>query len=145
MDSIASRSVALFSIHPTYARLLLDGSKRVEFRKTRIPDDLKYVVIYATSPVKRVVGYFSVAKVVISSPTLIWQRYGQVGGITEADFATYYAERKSAVAIEVAQMNRLDLPQLLSAIDKRLVPPQSFQYLAPSVLQHFSKLARRAA
>ncbi len=36
MDSGDSPTIALFSIHPVYAKAILDGSKKVEFRKTGI-------------------------------------------------------------------------------------------------------------
>lgn len=145
MDSIASRSVALFSIHPFYAELLLEGTKLVEFRRTRVPNDLKYVVIYATAPVQRIVGFFSVAKVVNSSPTMVWQRYAEVGGITESEFFKYYADRQTAIAIEVGRMNCLERPLLLSSLDEDLVPPQSFQYLNPSIITELQTAVRKAS
>lgn len=61
MASTAPRAVVLLPIKPRYATRIMDGSKRVEFRRRpfgRVPE---WVVIYASAPVKQVVGLFALA------------------------------------------------------------------------------------
>ena len=51
LASQPDRRIALMSIRPQFAAAILDGSKRVEFRKRPLAADIGTVVIYATKPV----------------------------------------------------------------------------------------------
>lgn len=134
MDKGNDRTVALLSIHPIYADRLLQGSKCVELRKTKFKSEVEYVIIYATAPVKKVVGYFEVDRVVVDSPAAIWQQYRPVAGIEEEDFQTYYQSSSYAVAIEVGKMFPLSSPLPLSILGEEVRAPQSFRYFsAPAV------------
>lgn len=139
MDTKQNRTVALLSIHPAYAERLLEGSKCVELRKTRLAREIDYVIIYSTSPVQKVVGYFSVAKVAIGLPKAIWSEYKHVAGIESRDFIQYYEGAKQAVAIEVEQMHKLSCPVPLSVLGAGLKPPQSFQYLDISTIERLNE------
>ncbi len=48
--------VAFMPIKPIYAEKLIKGEKKYEFRKTAIRSDLSHIIIYATSPVKKIIG-----------------------------------------------------------------------------------------
>lgn len=135
MAKTDDRTVALLSIHPIYATRLLEGSKRVELRKTKFSCDVEYVIIYATAPVKKVVGYFEVEKVVVDSPAAIWNQYKTVAGIERKDFKAYYQTSSQAIAIEVAKMFALDQPQLLSILGEGVKAPQSFQYFSTPAVE----------
>lgn len=134
MDSSTNRSVALLSIHPEYVKRILNGSKRVEFRKTRISSELKYVVIYCTSPIKRIVAFFKVAAVVDGAPGSIWNQYRKVAGVPYAFYKDYFGNSHHAVAIEVEEVFPLASPIRLRDLDDMLSPPQSFQYLPESYI-----------
>ena len=138
---VVDRTVALLSIHPIYANFLLEGSKCVELRKTKISRDVRYIVIYSTSPVKKIVGYFSVAQIVIDSPSSIWSQYQEIAGINQINFYNYYKNAKQAVAIEVEHMYQLCNPVPLSILGKKLKPPQSFQYFDISSIKTLSNHA----
>lgn len=48
----------ILSIHPKWAKLIYEGCKKFEWRKSR-PKDLDITVfIYETTPVKKITGYF---------------------------------------------------------------------------------------
>ena len=114
------------SIWPEYAEQILAGVKTVEFRKKPIKADK--VLIYATSPVKKVVGKFTIVEQVVSSPEELWRQYGQYGGIDEKDFFTYYSATDSGAALLIGDVVRF--PQSLNLASCGLLrPPQSFQYL----------------
>ena len=72
MASQPTRTVALMSIHPRYAGLILNGRKRVEFRRTRIRGSVSHVLIYETAPVQCVTGFFEVAGVDEAEPQAIF-------------------------------------------------------------------------
>ncbi len=52
MDSIEVGCIALMSIHPQYANAIVEGTKRVEFRKRPLARNVTHVIVYATAPVK---------------------------------------------------------------------------------------------
>jgi predicted transcriptional regulator len=135
MDKRVNRTVALLSIHPVYANRLLDETKGVELRRTKFSKDVDFIVIYSTSPVKKVVGYFSISQIAIDSPAVIWSKYQQLAGIKRTDFRSYYDGAKHAVAIEVDKMYPLQYPAPLSILGEEIKPPQSFQYLDHSSIE----------
>ena len=57
MADQSSGRIILMSIHPEYAEALLDGTKTVELRKSPVAGDISHIVIYATAPVQRVLGW----------------------------------------------------------------------------------------
>jgi predicted transcriptional regulator len=136
-----NRAIALLAIHPRYADAILSGAKLVEFRKLPFRRDVSHVVIYCTSPVMRVVAVFEVGGVQQASPTELWKRYANVGGIERDAFARYFANRTMAVALEVARAWRLREPITLSQLRRGLTAPQSYCYLDPSSVAR----VRRAA
>ncbi|HEY3548523.1 MAG TPA: ASCH domain-containing protein [Propionicimonas sp.] len=117
------------SIHPQYAERLLDGSKRVEFRKRPLAPDVTTVLIYATMPVGQLVGAFEIDGYDISSPSAVWETHKSHAGITRSDFRRYFSGHRRAVGILVRDARRLDRPLPLSELDDTLRPPQSFRYL----------------
>ena len=131
--------VALLSIKPQYAQAILDGSKKVEFRKSNFRRTISHIVIYATAPVMRVIGWFKPGKVRVSSPSQLWRRFSSVGGIVRQDFDRYYANAESGVAIGVNSPKRFkrDLP--LSAVTAS-PPPQNYIYLPQAALRQIEQL-----
>lgn len=124
--------VALLSIKPIYANAILDGKKKVEFRKRAFKRQVSHVVIYATTPVQRVVGWFKTKRLEQMSPSALWKRFATVGGISKDDFNTYYNGSESGVAIHVDHPRRLANPISIKRI-KISVAPQSYAYLSLTI------------
>lgn len=120
--------VALLSIHPEHAHAILDGRKRVEFRKRRFAPSVEIVLLYATSPTRKVVGYFQIAEQDLASPSCIWRRHGARGAVSRALFRGYFSDSAEAVAVLIQKAIALSAPLNLRdlGIDKA---PQSFQYI----------------
>jgi predicted transcriptional regulator len=116
------------SIRPQFASAILDGSKKVEFRKRALAEDIRRVVIYTTSPVQAVVGEFTVANQVIASPKALWRRYSKVAGIDRASFFEYFDGTTDAVGIIIDSVLEYETPLLLDDIEPGSTPPQSFMY-----------------
>ncbi len=133
MDSSTGRA-ALISLHPEFAERILSGSKRVEFRRTRFSCPVETVVIYATAPIQRVVGFFDVETFDADRPAALWRRYGAVAGIDARRFAEYFAGRDTGYAICVARAYALKTPLDLGEFMGIERPPQSFQYIGRSVV-----------
>jgi predicted transcriptional regulator len=135
MAKTAAGRVALMAIHPRFAYAILDGTKQVEFRKRRVAPDITRVLIYATSPVQKVVGSFTISEIVVDAPDLIWDEFGEFGVIERDAFAEYYATSDAAVAIRVEGTERFERPLALSELEPSPSIPQSFSYLPTSVLK----------
>lgn len=129
--------VALLPIKPEFAGAILAGTKRVEFRKTRFRRDVTHVVIYASTPVQRVVGWFRVGNVDSGSPAEIWSKHERHGGISADRFDEYYRQHHSAVAIGVADVRVLGVPLPLSALG--VMVPQNFRYLTASEVRRLNE------
>lgn len=140
MDSQQNRRVVLLPIKPEYARKILNGEKKIEFRKRRFAADVQHVIIYASHPVKRIVGFFTIAAIEEASPRTLWRRYRTVGGISYGDFSEYYYNKDTAVGIHVRAVASLANPVSLESIGVYSGAPQSFAYLAESVLEKLAAL-----
>jgi predicted transcriptional regulator len=132
--------VALLPIKPRFVQAILDGTKKVEFRRHAFGRHISYILIYASSPIKRVVGYFRIGKITRDAPRRIWQKYENVAGITAAEFEHYYAGADTAVAIEVDDLVVLDRPVALRNLRRSLQAPQSFCYLDASILRRLGSI-----
>ena len=121
--------IALMSIRPQFAAAILDGSKRVEFRKRPLATDIGTVVIYATKPVGAVVGEFVVDGQEVGKPEELWARFAEMAGIDREGFFNYYDGSARAVGIVIGRVDRYDQPRPLGDVDPGAPPPQSFKYL----------------
>jgi len=126
-----SRTV-LISIHPRFVDLILKGEKRVEFRRIWAKQPVDQLVIYATSPVKRIVAVASVQKVEEASMTGLWnlaKEHG--GGVTRAELREYFAGSETGFGIKLSEVRRLKKPQDPFRWADGFKAPQSFRYLTP--------------
>ena len=122
------RAVALLSIRPRYVDLIVNGVKSVEFRRRPFAKSISHIVIYSTTPVKRLVGVCEVERVVTDTPVALWYNHGDKGGITREALFTYLEGLLTATAIVTRKFipfpTEMNLPEI--GIER---PPQSFQYL----------------
>jgi predicted transcriptional regulator len=129
MAEETARRVALLSIHPRHAESILAGRKLVELRRMPVAADTTHVIVYATAPVKLVIGWFEVAGIDEASRTAIWNAHQRVCGVSRREFRAYFDGADRAFAIRIAQAHRLRSPLPLESLPGVRRPPQSFQYL----------------
>lgn len=123
------------SIHPIYAEQIMTGHKRVEFRKRPVADDVTHVLIYATAPVCRVIGVFSIEEQISQPPRALWRDFKDVGGIAYNDLMKYYRGYTVGTGIRVKKAFAASTPLCLVkdlGIDH---PPQSYRYLDKALAQ----------
>ena len=134
----------ILSIKPKYVQLILSGAKRYEFRKAIFSE--KYVriaYIYATHPIKKLVGLFEIGRIIRERPEGLWDQLGFHSGMREAEFFDYFKGAKIGFAIEIKRVEIFD-----SQCDPRVLipgfnPPQSFCYLkSPLVSECISTKGR---
>lgn len=129
MAAPAVGRVVLMSIHPEYAEAILAGTKKVEFRKRPVADDVTHVIVYATAPVSAVVGAFAVEDQATAAPASLWRRFAKVGGISRHRYFVYFADHSHGVGIQVGEVLAPSKPLSLTEDLGVERPPQSFQYL----------------
>ncbi|MFN3734602.1 ASCH domain-containing protein [Comamonas testosteroni] len=122
----------ILSIKPAFAEKILDGTKRFEFRKCGFTvRGVETVVIYATKPIGKVVGEFSIAEVHKGEPARIWEKTKDHAGINKHFFDEYYEDRHTAYAIAVGTVTKYEEPMELESLGAGITPPQSYRYLRP--------------
>lgn len=131
------------AIHPHHADAILAGHKKVEFRKRPLAAEVSTVVIYATSPIKAIVGEFSVGGSLTGVPPDVWASVGSSGAIDKNRFDAYYASAPAAIAIRVRAAKRYSTPVPLQAIAPSPAVPQSFSYLDEEVLTQVRRLGNQ--
>ena len=131
----ADSVIAFLPIKPIYANRILEGSKRYEFRRSRLRQDITHVVIYSTSPVKKIVGIAEVVGVTAASASATWRQTRQAAGISKSAFDAYFAGAESAVFISLRHVVRLR--RKLDPIEVRsgFRVPQSFSYVDESFIK----------
>ncbi|WP_303316984.1 ASCH domain-containing protein [Flavivirga abyssicola] len=119
----------LLSIKPEFAFKIFDGIKKFEFRKVIFKKpEIKTVVVYASSPVKRVIGEFEIDDIITSNPKDLWETTKLQSGITEDFFYKYFANREVAHAIKIKETKKYH-ESLCIKEDFNVLPPQSYVYL----------------
>ena len=120
----------LLSIKPEYAVKILKGTKKVEFRKACFDNKVKRVYIYSSSPIKKIVGYFTVENIVNKDPKILWENYHLTGGIDQSAFFNYFGDRRGGNAIVIKEVfpYRYGL-SLQDAFGEGYVAPQNYRYI----------------
>ncbi len=135
MAATTTDRTVLLAIKPRFANAIMAGEKTIEFRKTRFKERVTRVVVYASSPMQKVFGYFDVSHVDEDNPAALWDRYAKEGSISEDELMDYYGDSATGVAIGVGQTVSLAEPLPLRKLKRTLSVPQSFFYLDETVVK----------
>lgn len=121
-------SQMLLSIKPQYVKKIISGKKKYEFRKFHCREGVDTIVIYATAPMKKVVGEVNLLDIIEGDVEYVWRETRGFGGIQKKDYKAYYKEREVAIAYQLGEVTLYDEPKTLSDLGLGYVP-QSFAYL----------------
>jgi predicted transcriptional regulator len=119
----------ILSIKPIYAKAIMAGKKKVEFRKKIFKKPVDTVFVYSSAPEKRIIGFFTIGKIVEDSPDKLWEKFGKVGGIKEKDFFEYYKNVKTGFSISVATYKEFKTGANPDEFFEKFCAPQSYLYL----------------
>ncbi|MFH1129964.1 MAG: hypothetical protein V1754_01430 [Pseudomonadota bacterium] len=123
----------LISIRPNFAQAILRGQKLFELRRTIPqfrPGDL--ALVYASSPIQKVVGHFTVERILSGTPKEVWDNIGQeIAGIPKHGFFAYLAGSSQCAAIQINNPRSFDRPLPLP-----FRAPQSYLFLRPENSSH---------
>lgn len=128
-----SKSIIL-SIKPKYAEKILQGEKRYEFRLKVPRVRVKTVYMYATAPVKQIVGMFEVHGLFRQwNRRELWEVTSKHAGISFETFAAYFSGWKPANAYEIVNPVRFAVPiDPWYLFGEEWRSPQNFKYLSDS-------------
>lgn len=125
---------ALFlSIRPRYVKRILEGLKRVEFRRVRPKICIgELLLIYSSSPKKELECHSVVTALSKGTPDLLWSQFREASGLTRSEFKSYFLGADVGFAIHFGKVARFDAPITLSALRELwpgFSPPQIYRYL----------------
>lgn len=119
----------LLSIKPEFAEKIFDGTKKFEFRKSIFKNEhVQKVVVYASSPVQKVIGEFSIEDILNDDVDTIWKKTSRYSGITHDYYLSYFANKDKAYAIKIKEARRYRQARNLSDYNLSFAP-QSFAYI----------------
>lgn len=118
----------LLSINPEFVESILKGDKLFEFRKFRCREDVDRIVIYATAPMKVIVGEAEIDTIIEDDVLNVWRQTHSYAGVSYNFFRKYYKGKKRAYAYRLKNLIIYDEPQTLEEIGVSSAP-QSFRYL----------------
>lgn len=119
----------LLSIKPNFADKIFQGTKRYEFRRTIFKEEsVGKVFVYVSAPVQKVVGEFSIDKILCKGLGELWDITRDYSGIDEEFFYKYFSNKNKGYAIKIGEFKRYEDPLDIKK-DFGAAPPQSFVYV----------------
>ncbi len=136
-DRLPERRDVVFSIKPDYCDKIVSGAKNVELRRRfplSVPEGTT-ALIYATSPIRALLGIAEIGQVHRCAPEEIWKTFAERACIARKDFDSYFYGVEHGYAIELKRARRLRRALELSELRDRFnfEPPQSFLYATPQM------------
>lgn len=119
----------ILSIKPIFAQAIMNGTKKVEFRKKIFKKSVDKVFIYSSSPEKKIIGYFMIGEIIEDTPQNLWERFNSVGGIDKKSFFDYYKNSEIGYSIGIKSFERFE--EEIDPVDffEKFCAPQSYIYL----------------
>lgn len=137
-------NVVLISVHPEYTDKILSGEKRIEFRRRWTKNRVDFLVIYSTSPIKKIVAIAKIGDVLRGGKGQLWElSKSKGGGISRQKLFEYMTDRKEGVALVFSQIIKItDGLNPLLIFNDEFRPPQSFRYLKKGELDELERQLR---
>jgi predicted transcriptional regulator len=137
-----SSAIAFLPIKPQYAHRIVSGEKRFEFRKATFASHVSHIVIYASTPVKKIVGVAEVSSIDSSSPSATWESTKHAAGISRSAFRAYFLGKKRAYSIALEGVRALENWVSPNEIEEGFKVPQSFAYVGAPFLKRVLRKGR---
>lgn len=133
----------LFSIKQKFSDQIYSKKKKVEFRRQNVNvKENEFCLIYTSSPVKKVTGYFIVKKKIRLSINKLWNLTKKIAGITKKEFLNYFDGCKTGTAIIFKKIKKFQETMSLDELRKKsnFRPPQSYCNIDEILIKLFNKL-----
>lgn len=128
----------LLSIKPKFALQIIGGTKTIELRR-KFPTDRVIggvAMIYASSPLQKIVGYAYIENVLFLTLDEIWYQYGEQSKVKQNFFYQYYNGLTHGFALHLIDPVHLKREISLKELKNKynITPPQSYRYLSSEIL-----------
>lgn len=121
-------STILMSIKPEYVKKIFAGEKKYEYRKTKCKNSPNKIIVYASFPIKKIVGELIIEEVLYDKKDVIWEKTNMYGGIFQKKYDEYFKNKEYAVAYKIKEYIKYDPVRELKDYDV-LSAPQSYIYI----------------
>lgn len=125
--------MVVLSLKPRFAEAILAGVKTVELRRTTPKINVPTrALLYATTPVRALLGTCVVTSVQTAELAVLWREHGSRSALAYSEFQRYFEGVAVGTALTLAQPQSFSsgVPlQDLRAKPKGFRPPQSFAYV----------------
>jgi len=134
METLSNKRKHLFiSVKPEFAKKIIAKEKKIELRKVK--PHVKagdYVIIYASSPIKSVIGFGIVQQIIDASPEQMWKNYSSILGIDKFRFDNYYIGKERSIGIKIKEIQQIaPIPlEVLRNVTPGFHPPQVYKYIS---------------
>lgn len=118
----------LISINPEHVENILNGTKKYEYRKIAAKQDISSIIIYETTPVKKIVAEAEIIDVLMLPREELWAQTKDASGISKDFFDRYFQDREIAYAYKLGKIKVYDSPKTLMDYGIKSAP-QSFVYV----------------
>lgn len=118
----------ILPIKPVFAEKILSGEKKYEYRKRLCKKEIGKIYIYATAPVKMIIGEAGVIGKLNMDKEKLWQETQRYAGITKKFYDKYFEYQDCACAYEIGEAREYRFPVALDSIGIEYIP-QSFIYV----------------
>ena len=137
-----TKNVLLMSIRPQHADKIFNRKKTVELRriKPKLLEEGDLVFVYVSTPVKSLVGAFSVSSVIEKPLPILWEKVKDYACVSQSEFLDYYQGTNTGVGIFINDIWLLPKPIQLAELRKEsegFYPPQSFRYTSIQQVESF--------
>lgn len=122
-----NRSIVL-PIKPIYAERILKNEKKYEFRKKICNSNIDKIYLYATNPVKRIVGEVYVEEKIMMDKDKLWDLTKEKAGIDYEYYRKYYEKNQKAAAYKLGNVKKYEKIVTLQDFGIEYVP-QSYVYV----------------
>lgn len=136
--------VKIFSIKQQFADKIFRNEKKVEYRRQNVKVKTNELcLVYTSSPIKELSGYFIVKKKLRMPINKLWQKTKSYAGISKSEFFKYFEGCREGTAIVLKLVkqfaNGLNLLEIKSIL-KNFRPPQSYCNLDSKIFSLFQNV-----
>ena len=118
----------IVSINPEHVKNIINGTKKFEYRTKAAKTDVNKIIIYETTPIKKVVAEAEIVEVLMMKPEDLWIETKEQSGITKSFYDAYFQNRDVAYAYKLGKVKVYEEPKSLEEFGLRYAP-QSFAYV----------------
>lgn len=94
----------LLPIKPEFVEKIFNGTKKYEYRKIVPKLDVESIIIYATSPIKAIVGEVKIVQKILTLKNELWNITKKYSGITKEYYDSYFKNEKIAFAFKLGEV-----------------------------------------